>query len=182
MEIIATVDDKDLLTTLDRLQSLSTGKGDILPKALEKAGATVGVRMEAVFAEYPQRVFKPLPLFYDRTAADGSTYKSKFKSRRQQAFVMALAKRGKIPYVRTGTLGREYQYQVTVTGLMVRVNVRSNAPYSRYVIGDDQNHFLATLGWQNEEEKLRQREQEFTDLFTRNLQLLATEIEKQLTK
>ena len=125
--------------------------GDALPKAiertmkalspttmrgiLEQTGRVIGVTAESVVSDYPLPSGKPLEKFYTRTRADGSTYKSKFKTARQQGKVMALAKAGKIPYRRTGQLGRSITSGIqSVSERDVTVSIGTNLSYAPYVI------------------------------------------------
>ena len=103
----------------------------------------VGVKAESVVSDYPAPSRKPLPYFYTRTRKDGSTYRSKFKSAKQQGFVMVLAASGKIPYRRTGTLGRSITSRVrSVTPSDASVSVGSNKSYAPYVLDrEKQSHY-----------------------------------------
>ncbi|GIV50498.1 MAG: hypothetical protein KatS3mg038_1019 [Candidatus Kapaibacterium sp.] len=150
--------------------------GRELQDALFKAGNAIGAAALAAVSEYPPPARKPLPEIYTRIvqaghayrAPDGSvripgaTYQSKFKTRRQQGFVMAQIRRIKgskkkgrkgkrkgsapnsnvkftFPYRRTGTLGRSLTYSVDVLGgaKAVIVRVGSNVEYAKYVIRRD---------------------------------------------
>lgn len=103
---------------------------------LEQTGRVIGVTAESVVSDYPPQSGKPLERVYTRTAADGSTYKSKFKSARQQGYVMALVKAGKVPYKRTGQLGRSIVSAVkSATDKDVTVSIGTNLRYAPYVIG-----------------------------------------------
>lgn len=103
---------------------------------LEQTGRVIGVTAESVVSDYPPQSGKPLERVYTRTAADGSTYKSKFKSARQQGYVMALVKSGRVPYKRTGQLGRSIVSEVkSVTDKDVTVSIGTNDPKAKYVIG-----------------------------------------------
>lgn len=161
---------------------VSTVLDDVtLANALKQAGDAIGVAALAAVSDYPTPSRKPLPLIYTRTvmaarpyrAADGSwrvpgaTYRSKFKTMKQQRFVMAMiaaatgeratgrrkTKRKTIssdvtrsglkrtfPYKRTGMLGRSLTYQVSALGRakLVIVRIGSNIKYAKYVIGDTQ--------------------------------------------
>lgn len=111
---------------------------------LRAVGARVGVAAESLVPEYPPASRKPLPLFYDRTDVQGRPYKSKFKSAKQQRYVMALARKGKIPYRRTGQLGRSLTSRVVrVTPQQVDVSIGTNLTYGPYVKGKPpvQSHY-----------------------------------------
>lgn len=111
--------------------------------ALTYAGGQAGAKAEEIVGSYPIASGNALPLFYDRVDSQGRPYKSKFKSMRQQRFVMRLAAKGKIPYRRTGRLGASITHVVEVYPNGVLVNVGTNTPYARYVIGQDgqQSHY-----------------------------------------
>lgn len=173
-----TLDDEDLIRHLTRLASILGVKG--LEFVYTQAGKVVGAAMEASFAEYPtKQTGVQLPAFYVRTRADGTTYQSKFKSRKQQAYVILLGKKGKIPYRRTGMLGKSYHSSVRVVGHTVSVATDSNLPYTPFVIGDQQNHFLASLGWRNEKDILRQDTPRLTALYSSQVQALLDAIDEE---
>lgn len=102
---------------------------------------TAGARKAAVAAEsvvspYPRPSRKSLPALYTRQRKSGTTYKSKFKSLKQQRMVFHLLALGRIPYKRTGLLGR------SITSDVARADAReavivigSNAPHAPLVIG-----------------------------------------------
>lgn len=102
---------------------------------LLNAGRKVGVAAEGLVSEYPAASGKPLPLYYPRIGKDGKTFYSKFKSLKQQRFVMALVAKGKVPYRRTGQLGRSIlsDPQLSGNGLVI-VRIGSNLKYAPYVI------------------------------------------------
>lgn len=107
-------------------------------------GRKVGVAAEGVVQEdmYPPASGKPLPLHYTRRRKDGSTYKSKFKSLKQQRKVMSLVKNGKVPYRRTGTLGKSITSTAQLSGNGVTVTVGSKLKSAPYVIdAERQSHY-----------------------------------------
>lgn len=108
-------------------------------------GKAVGVAAESVVSEYPEASGKPLEKFYTRTNAKGQNYQSKFKSLKQQRFVMALVANGKVPYRRTGQLGRSITSNIAnVTATSVDVVIGSNYPAAVNVIGtpdEGQSHY-----------------------------------------
>jgi hypothetical protein len=57
---------------------------------LYAVGQRIGVTMESVVSEYPTPRRAPLPLIYTRRSVTGQTYRSKFKSAKQQRKVFAL--------------------------------------------------------------------------------------------
>lgn len=146
---------------------------------LAAVGARIGVAAESLIPEYPPASRKPLPLFYDRTDAQGRPYKSKFKSAKQQRYVMALARKGKIPYRRTGQLGRSFTSRVVrVTPLDVAIAVGSNLFYGPYVKGSppQQSHYH-TGTWTSLEDDI-QKGQAF--LVSQGSNALLAEIQKRL--
>lgn len=152
-----------LYDELDRLQRFLTP--DQLGRALEYAGARMGVRAERAFDEYPIASGAPLAAVYTRERADGTTYQSKFKTARQQGYVMRLAKQGRIPYRRTGQLGRSITSRVYVdtSGASVVVRVGSSDPKAPYVIGgpNQQSNYHAGT-WPNLPQRLAEQ---FDDIY-----------------
>jgi hypothetical protein len=107
-------------------------------KILAAAGKRMGVAAESVIPDYPAPTGKPLPKIYTRTRADGSTYLSAFKSQAQQGAVFALINARKIPYVRSGLLGRSITSAISdLTGSSVTVKIGTSVSYAPLVIGDD---------------------------------------------
>lgn len=111
--------------------------------ALEFAGRKAGVVAEQLAGGYPEPSRRPLTVFYDRVSVTtGRAFKSKFKSLKQQRFVMRLAAQGKIPYTRTGLLGRSITSDAISNGDGVVINVGTNDQKAKYVIGLlDQSHY-----------------------------------------
>lgn len=107
-----------------------------LQAAMLDAGKYAGTIAEGVVSEYPKATRKPLPKIYTRTRKDGKTYKSKFASKKQQGYVFALGVKGKIPYRRSGELGRSITSSADISGTAVIVRVGTNKPYAPKVIGD----------------------------------------------
>jgi hypothetical protein len=107
-----------------------------LQSALAAAGRAVGVAAEGSISPYPPPSGKPLPKYYTRVSkVTGQTYLSKFKSLKQQRFVLSLAARGLIPYRRTGLLGRSITSDIrdlSATG--VSAVIGTNTTYAPYVI------------------------------------------------
>jgi hypothetical protein len=104
-------------------------------EALRYAGSVMGTHAEELIGGYPLASGKPLPLFYDRIDAQGHPYKSKFKSMKQQRLVMSLVQRKKIPYARTGNLGRSVTHRAMSTQDSVIVLVGASIHYAVYVYG-----------------------------------------------
>lgn len=119
---------------LNRLGAIFTPS--VADDILLAAGRTVGMKAESFVANpYPQASGKALPVWYDRTSKDGKPFKSKFKSLAQQRKVMSLVKAGKVPYRRTGTLGKSITSKADPGGAgLVIVRVGSNLTYAPYVI------------------------------------------------
>lgn len=107
------------------------------------AGRKVGTAAEQLVSPYPPASGNPLPLWYTRQRKDGTTYKSKFKSMKQQRKVMMLIKQGKVPYRRSGSLGKSILSKATAEGTgIVVVAVGSNLTYAPYVIDKTlQSHY-----------------------------------------
>lgn len=112
------------------------------------AGRAAGVSAEGFVSPYPLASGKPLAKWYTRTDKQGKTYQSKFKSLKQQRYVLALAARGAIPYRRTGTLGKSITSDVenaTADGVTVRVG--SNYKGAPYVIDRYRQSHYHTGTW-----------------------------------
>jgi len=75
---------------------------------MEFTGRAVGVAAESFVSEYPEATGNPLPKYYTRINVKGESYQSKFKSLKQQRYVMALGARGGIPTRRTGRLKQRH--------------------------------------------------------------------------
>lgn len=118
----------------------------VLQSAMEAAGRAAGVTAESVVSPYPPQTGNALPLFYVRTSiVDGKQFMSKFKSLKQQRYVLALAARGGIPSRRTGTLGRSITSDIdSLTPVSVTVKIGTNVNYAPYVIDRyRQSHYHA---------------------------------------
>ena len=111
-------------------------------RILLRAGKVMGAAAEQVAVVYPKQTHNPLPLYYTRKRRDGTTYKSKFKSAAQQGLVMALAAQGKLPYPRTGFLGRSVTSKANAEGSVVIVSIGTNAAHAPYVLDEvRQSHY-----------------------------------------
>lgn len=120
-------------------------------KILAYAGKRMGVAAESVIPPYPPASGKPRPKIYTRTRADGSTYLSAFKNQAQQGAVFALINAGKVPYVRTGLLGRSFTSAISdLTGSSVTVRVGTAVTYAPLVVGGDsqQSPYFSGTWWQ----------------------------------
>lgn len=143
------------------------------------AGRRVGVKAEELVSPYPPVSGKALPLFYTRyRAKTGQPYQSKFKSLKQQHKVMALVKQGKVPYKRTGTLGKSITSEARIDAPgIVMVRVGSNRAYAMYVIDAHfQSHYH--LGnWTPIQEDIRRGLPELTQTA---VNAVTKEVEKRL--
>ena len=154
-----------LLDTASQVHSPS-GVTSSLLYAADRVGAAAEELMPGASSQqpYPPQTHNPLPLYYDRMTLpvykykmiNGKRtrtseiskpplpYKSKFKSLRQQRYVMALASKGKLPYRRTGTLGKSFTHSLPTllsTGI-VQVTVGTNLSYAPFVVGQStQSHY-----------------------------------------
>jgi hypothetical protein len=120
----------------------SVFSGQQRTEILTIVGKRIGVAAESVVSDYPEPSGKKLEKFYIRTEAFGRPtrpYKSKFKSSKQAYYVVKiLGEKGKIPYSRSGTLGKSITGKVVeVTPSSVVVAIGTNLKYAPYVIGDD---------------------------------------------
>ncbi len=124
-------------------------------KILAKAGKRMGAAAESFVPDYPPPSGKPLEKFYTRTEAFGrptKPYLSKFKSDKQAYYVLfVLGKNGKIPYKRSGLLGRSITSAISdLTGESVTVTIGTAIKGAPYVIGDDdaQSNYHKDHWWQ----------------------------------
>lgn len=114
-------------------QILAMADPDAVQEILEDAGRRIG---RSVRLEYPLSTGEALRKRY--TWANGT--RSKFKSHRHQRAFFAMLKSGKIrvPYRRTGRLGRAVVFRVQPQGNNVEVVISMNeitTPYARFVVG-----------------------------------------------
>lgn len=140
--------DTTALAKLARVFSVETRQ-----KILAQAGRRMGAKAESLVPEYPVASGKPRPKIYTRTRADGSTYLSAFKSQKQQGKVFSLIKEGKVPYVRTGLLGRSITSAISdLTGSSVTVRIGTAIKSAPLVIGNDEEQAVYHRGtwWQLE--------------------------------
>lgn len=154
-----------LLDTIE--QVLSPGAiGDTLLYAADIVGHAALELMPGASTgtPYPPQTNNPLPLYYERMSAPvyryrtvngvrqktdeilvpSQPYKSKFKSAKQQAFVIMQARRGLIPYRRTGTLGKSFTSSkpILISSNIAEVSVGTNLDYAPYVVGRGiQSHY-----------------------------------------
>ncbi len=120
-------------------------------KILGAAGKRMGVAAESVIPPYPKASGKARPKIYQRQRADGSTYLSAFKNAAQQGLVFALINAGKVPFVRTGLLGRSITSAISdLTGSSVTVRIGTADKKAPLVIGDDSQQAVYHKGtwWQ----------------------------------
>ena len=154
-----------LLNTASQVLSPS-GVTSSLLYAADRVGAAAEELMPGASSQqpYPPQTHNPLPLYYDRMTAPvykykmvngkrtrtseiakpPQPYKSKFKSLKQQRYVMAMVSKGQIPYRRTGTLGKSFTHSqpVVITPGLVQVSVGTNLSYAPYVVGKGtQSHY-----------------------------------------
>lgn len=135
-------------------------------KALEYAGARAGAKAEELVGEYPLASGKPLAVWYERTTIDGRTYKSKFKSFRQQRKVMALVAAGKVPYKRGGLLGRNITSEAHAIGTGVVIRVGTLVKYAKYVIGKEEQSNYHKPTWTPLVDHVEQGKKEILAVFT----------------
>jgi hypothetical protein len=127
--------DTSALIKLAAVFSVETRK-----KILAAAGKRMGVAAESVVPAYPEASGNELPKIYTRDTVAGkkvTPFKSKFKSAAQAYYVVFILG-NKIPYPRTGTLGRSVTSAISeLTGESVTVKIGSAINYAPLVIGDD---------------------------------------------
>jgi hypothetical protein len=142
------IDLSELTAYTKRFRSIFTGQERT--EILRVVGKRMGVAAEAQVSDYPEPSRKPLPAIYPRTRKDGTAFLSKFKSAKQQGKVFVLAKEGRIPYERSGLLGRSTTSKVVeVTADSVTTAIGNSAPHAARVIGDEGQQSLYHRGtWQ----------------------------------
>jgi len=137
-------DDIDVL--LNRVQTLMEPQG--YQKMLIYVGHRVGTLAESLprSAIPPSPNGRPLEKVY---TLDGKP--SKFKSKKQQGWMFAALKAGKLklPYKRTGFIINSITHAVNVVDTGVIVTVGTNQKGARYVIGlpGEQSHYHQQTGW-----------------------------------
>lgn len=137
---------------------------------LRALGKRVGVFAEGlvIYPDAPNG--RPLVLFYDRVRKDGTPYKSKFKSLKQQRKVFKMIAEGQIPYSRSGILGGSITSDVQdIDRYAVAVSVGTAIPYAPYVIGaaSTQNHYHTQTGWVPLPEAIQLARPKFEDVIER---------------
>lgn len=115
-------------------------EGPTYDTILMKAARRVGAKIEELMGEYPapQQSLAFRNRRYPRINKKGEPYQSKFKTIKQQRKVFALLKDGKIPYRRTGNLGRAATTKAERVSDGIKITagtVQGLAPYAEYVIG-----------------------------------------------
>ncbi len=135
-------------------------------KILAQAGKRMGVAAESFIPDYPAPSGKPLEKFYTRTEAFGKPtkpYLSKFKSDKQAYYVLfVLGAKGKIPFKRTGLLGRSITSAISdLTGESVTVRIGTAAKSAPLVIGNDeeQSNYHKDHWWQLNKEMEKHKEE-----------------------
>lgn len=146
----------DLSEYTARVEHLRSALSDSeMQDVMYAVGKKVGVAAEETAIVYPLQSGKPLPLFYDRIDAQGRKYKSKFKNMRQQRKVMGLIAKGKVPYRRTGLLGRTVTSDVLeATPSSATVGVGTNDRKARYVVDKDDQSFYHKGHWATVQDNL----------------------------
>ena len=143
-----------------------------MSKMLLYLGDVVGTYGEGLEREYPPDPGgRELTLYYPRVDANGRMYLSKFKSLAQQRKVFWLGNRNKIPYKRTGTLGKSITHQVVQVDNGVAVSVGTNLFYAPVVIGPKlvQSHYHIVTGWISLPDNLGNHTDDFEELIKTTL-------------
>ncbi len=142
------------------------------------AGRRVGVAAEGLVSAYPAASGKPLARYYTRTRKDGTTFRSKFKTLAQQKKVFALIQKGKVPYPRSGQLGRSIVSRAEAAGAgLIIVHVGTNLTYAPYVIGKLMQSHYHRGNWTPLEDDIRRGLSELQRVGVRAVQ---KEIDKRL--
>lgn len=159
--------DIDTKPLQDALNALQLKLGSIaMEQALMQAAKLGAAKAESVVSPYPPVSGKPLPNIYPRQVEalkpytiniegskvkrePGQTYMSKFPSKKAQGgFFYYLGKRTiRIPYRRTGTLGRSITSKVRRTADAVYIDVGTNVSYAPLVIGKERQAAYHRGNW-----------------------------------
>jgi hypothetical protein len=177
-EVVAMTDlmNSEVQALFDKVRSLLDGDGQ--DQFFAYIGGRVGVMGEGFAREYaPEPNGRPLELFYDRTSAakkpyktltgetrkPGQSFKSKFKTQKQQGAVILKMQKGGTG--RTGILGNSMTHLVVVVRGGALVSVGTNVDYAERVIGsrDVQNKYHAASGWLPLDENIDSHVPEFRD-------------------
>ena len=131
-----------------------TFAGDGFNQVLRVVAQRLSILLEI---EYPPQSNAPLPRFY--RWADGKLHK--FKSLKQQAFVILLGKAGKIPYQRRFSLMQGARFRIApLAGGGAEINITLQGEKGRYVFGREQSHYFQKYTqWRKEPFNLRELEQ-----------------------
>lgn len=147
---------------------------------LAQVGKRVGAAAVRYAAEYPEPSGKKLPKIYQRVGKNGKTFMSKFKTQKQQGYVFALIAAGKVPYRRTGTLGKSITFSLaSVSSSSVITEVGTNVPYAKRVIGegDEQSNYHKGT-WMTLPQRMNQNANKLRDVAVLSYK---AEIDKRLT-
>ena len=113
----------------------------IINRLVEK----VAVTGQSLVSDPPVPTRAPLPERYERTAVDGSTYLSKFKTEKQQKFFFGVVvKKGFTPYKRGRGLSEQLTAQLGLLPYRIERNSQKytiiwgvDASYAELVVGDE---------------------------------------------
>lgn len=163
------MDSAAVQAALKRLLALADP--DAVQGILEDAGRRMG---RSVRLDYPPPTGEPLRKRY--TWANGT--RSKFKSHRHQRAFFAMLKSGKIrvPYRRTGRLGRAVVFRIKPQASGVEVAISVNeiaAPYARLVVGrkqDQSAYFRRQTRWKPLRIMLADQREQMADALAAALQ------------
>ena len=143
-DTILAVDFRRVRVQMNKLKQLAspTVQRQLLARLVER----VAVAGQSLVSDPPIPTRAPLPKKYKRTAADGSTYMSKFKTRKQQGYFFAVVVKNKqTPYKR----GRGKSEQLTATLGLLPYSITNNnkkwvitwgldQSYAQLVVGDEE--------------------------------------------
>lgn len=139
-------------TTLDKLMHLF--RPETIQRILAFTAKRTGAAAESVVPPYPKASGKALTKFYTRDTVAGkkvSPFKSKFKTQGQAFKVLKLGEAGKIPYRRSGQLGKSIVSKtIEITSSHALIATGTSLIGARQVIGDDgeQSMYHRDTWWQ----------------------------------
>lgn len=125
---------------------------------LQTAGRPAAAAAESAVSPYPTPRRKTIKQVYGG-----------FKSERQRRYVMMLVKEGRVPYKRTGQLGRSITTRVDVEGFSVLIRIGTNYKAARYVIGKRSQARYHQGNWTPLEDDMRAALPKIAGVFDKSL-------------
>lgn len=100
------------------------------------------------------------------TYPNAQPHRQPFKSERQRRFVMAMIRAGKIPYRRTGNLGRSWTSEIASSSEALTGQVGNTRSYGPFVQGADrQSAYFQGSNWPTDKSVFDKRLPKVNDIF-----------------